>query len=45
MTVFYEKNEPVHYSILDLIRDEIGKVKNKMPKIYDPIAQFLAISH
>lgn len=33
-----------HYGILNLIQDEIIKIKNAMPPHFDSIAQFLAIS-
>jgi len=35
---------PEHYGALDLLRDEIEKIKKSIPKNYDDIAQFLAIS-
>ena len=33
-----------HYQMVNLLQDEIEKVKKKIPKGYDTIAQFLAIS-
>jgi hypothetical protein len=39
-----EKIAEEHYGVLDLIRDEIEKIKKNLPKSYDDIAKFLAIS-
>jgi hypothetical protein len=33
-----------HYSILDLIQDEVNAVKSKIPKDFDSIAKFFAIT-
>ncbi len=33
------------YSVLDLIQEEVDKIKNKIPEDFDSIAKFLEISH
>jgi hypothetical protein len=44
MTEIDVKNEPNHFGVLNFIQDEIEKIKRSIPKYYDDIAKFLAIS-
>lgn len=44
MVQIAEAAVPEHYGMLDILRDEIEKIKNNIPKTYDDIAKFLAIS-
>lgn len=44
MSELEQITERGHYSILDLIQDEIEAVKGKMPEYFDSTAEFLAIS-